>query len=217
MIFHNVQSLLAELPPGVKLVAAVKGRSPTEVLAAIQAGVNTIGENYLQEAQAHQAVIGRSAAWHFIGALQHNKVKLAVSLCDMIETVDSLSLAETIDRHASRLDKIMPILIEVNSGREIQKAGVMPEKVNELAEQISQLAHIRLMGLMTMGPRTGDPEAARPYFTATRRLFEDLSRRCIPRVTMEYLSMGMTNSYQAALQEGANIVRLGSKIFDNGS
>lgn len=216
MIASNVKSLLAELPPGVELVAAAKGRAATEVLEVVQAGVKIIGENYIQEAAAHRTAIGPCASWHFIGALQQNKVKLAVELCDMIETVDSLALAHDIDRHAARLGKIMPVLIEVNSGREVQKAGVLPEDAEELVGQISSLPNIRIRGLMTMGPRTGDPEAARPYFTATRRLSEDIARACFPQVTMEYLSMGMTNSYLVALQEGANIVRLGSKIFTGG-
>ncbi|MCL2149512.1 MAG: YggS family pyridoxal phosphate-dependent enzyme [Dehalococcoidia bacterium] len=216
MITARVQALLAELPVGVELVAAAKGRTVAEVLSAIQAGVKTIGENYLQETQMHQAAIGRLAAWHFIGSLQRNKVGLAVGLSDMIETVDSLVIAQAIDRHAGRLGKLMPVLIEINSGREPQKAGVMPEKAEELISQISHLTHIRIKGLMTMGPRTGDPEAARPYFTATHRLFEHLGQLGIPNVTMAQLSMGMTNSYQVALEEGANIVRLGNKIFDGG-
>ena len=213
MIADRVRALLDELPPGVELVAAAKGRTAAEVLEAIQAGIKTIGENYLQDAQAHQEVIGHGAAWHFIGTLQHNKVKSAVSLCDMIETVDTLVLAQTISRHAANLGKIMPVLIEVNSGREPQKSGVFPENTEELIAQIVHLPHICIKGLMTMGPRTGDPGAARPYFATTRRLFEHLSQANIPRVTMEYLSMGMTNSYHIALEEGANIVRIGSKIF----
>ena len=217
MIARNVHSLLSELPPSVKLVAAAKGRTVAMVQAAIQAGVSIIGENYIQELKTHREAIGESVAWHFIGALQQNKVKLAVSLCDMIETVDSLELAAAINRYASVFNKVMPILIEVNSGREGQKAGILPEKVFELAEQISHMTNLRLMGLMTMGPRTGDPETARPYFTATRRLFEDLSAARIPRTSIEFLSMGMTNSYRVALEEGANIVRLGSKIFDSGN
>jgi len=217
MITDSVRALLAELPAGVELVAAAKGRTTADVLLAIQAGVKIIGENYLQEAKAHRAIIGSGVSWHFIGALQQNKVKLAVSLCDMIETIDSLALAQAIDHCAARLGKIMPVLIEINSGREPQKSGVMPENAEELVAQIASLPNISLRGLMTMGPRTGDPGDARPYFAATRCLFESLSHKSIPRVTMEYLSMGMTNSYRVALQEGANIVRLGSRIFEGGS
>ena len=217
MIAANVQALLAELPVGVELVAAAKGRTAAEVLTAIQAGVRTIGENYLQEAIGHRTIIGPRAALHFIGALQQNKVKLAVSLCDMIETVDSLVLAQAINHHAARLDKIMPVLIEINSGREPQKAGVLPEKAEELVNLIACLDHIRIRGLMTMGPRTEDPNTARPYFATTRRLFEYFQQTTTARVTMEFLSMGMTNSYRIALQEGANTIRLGSKIFDDRS
>lgn len=215
MIADRIRALLSELPAGVELVAAAKGRPVAEVTQAIEAGVKTIGENYLQEAAAHRAAIGSDCAkWHFIGTLQQNKVKLAVSICDMIETVDSLALAQSIDHHAARQGKIMPVLIEINSGREAQKAGVDPEQAEELLNRIAGLEHICIKGLMTMGPRTGEPEASRPYFAATRHLFERLKQADIPRVTMELLSMGMTNSYRVALQEGANIVRLGSKIFD---
>jgi len=214
MISDNVRELLAELPSGVELVVAAKGRTNSEVLSAITAGVGIIGENYLQEAKEHRAAIGPRVSWHFIGALQQNKVKQAVSLCDMIETVDSLALAQAISRHAGNIGKIMPVLIEINSGHEPQKSGVIPENAEELARQIGQLPHIKLKGLMTMGPRTGDPEDARPYFAATHHLFEHLQHTAIPQVTMELLSMGMTNSYKVALQEGANIVRLGSRIFE---
>jgi pyridoxal phosphate enzyme (YggS family) len=131
----------------------------------------------------------------------------------MIETVDSLELAQEIDKCCQPMGKIMPILIEVNSGREPQKSGVMPENVVALAQSISALTNVKLMGLMTMGPALGDPEASRPYFVTTRRVFEQLKSIAIPNVTMQYLSMGMTNSYRVALQEGANIVRLGTLIF----
>lgn len=167
MIKESVKALLAELPPGVKLVAAAKTRTPAEVLEAVEAGVCIIGENYLQEAEAAFALVGRCAHWHFIGTLQKNKVKRAVELFDMIETVDSLPLAQAIDRHSAVIAKLMPVLVEVNSGRELQKSGVLPEEVEGLVRAIAALKHIKVMGLMTMGPRTGDPEAARPYFAET--------------------------------------------------
>jgi len=212
-IKENVQSIMAELPPGVELVAAAKTRTPAEVLEAIEAGVRIIGENYIQEAEAAYAAIGRRARWHFIGSLQKNKVKKAVRLFDMIETLDSVELACAIDRERTQSGKVMPVLIEVNSGRELQKTGALPEKVEELVKEIARLGHIRIMGLMTMGPRYGDPEESRPYFAETRRIFDKLKKLNMPNVEMRYLSMGMTNSYQVALQEGANIVRIGSKIF----
>jgi len=212
-IKENVRALLAELPPGVELEAAAKGQPPEKIKEAIEAGVKIIGENYVQEALLAQRVIGRSVRWHFIGHLQKNKVKKAVEIFDLIETVDSLELALEIEKRAAAAGKVMPVLIEVNSGREPQKFGVWPEKVIDLAREIVNLPHLRLMGLMTMGPFTGDPEEARPYFRETRLLFEELKKMNLPNCELRYLSMGMTNSYRVAIEEGANLIRIGTKIF----
>jgi PLP dependent protein len=212
-ITENVHRLLQELPPDVQLVAAVKTRTPEEIMQALNAGIKIFGENYVQEAEQHHSIIGAGAQWHCIGHLQKNKVKKAVAIFDMIETVDSLELVQEIDKRCQPLGKTMPILIEVNSGREVQKSGVIPENVVSLAQSISTLANVRLMGLMTMGPALGDPEDSRPYFVTTRQVFAQLQSIAIPNVTMQYLSMGMTNSYRVALQEGANMVRLGTLIF----
>ena len=212
-IAENIHRLLQELPPGVQLVAAVKTRTPEEIRQALNASIQILGENYVQEAEQHRSVIGNQAEWHCIGHLQKNKVKKAVAIFDVIETVDSLELAQEIDKRCQPLGKIMPILIEVNSGREPQKSGVMPENVVALAQSIATLTNVRLMGLMTMGPAMGDPEDSRPYFVTTRQVFAQFKSLAIPNVTMQYLSMGMTNSYRIALEEGANMVRLGTLIF----
>ncbi len=213
MIERNVSQILGELPEGVQLLAAAKTRQPQEIRAAVEAGVKIVGENYVQEAEKAYEVVGNRAEWHLIGHLQKNKVKKAVSLFDMIETVDSVAIAGEIDKRCAQIGKIMPVLIEVNSGREKQKSGVLPENVEQLAREISVLPNIRVMGLMTMGPAAGDPEDARPYFVETRGIFDRLKKLNLPDVEMGYLSMGMTNSYRVAVEEGANIVRLGSKIF----
>jgi pyridoxal phosphate enzyme (YggS family) len=212
-IKDNIRELLKELPPGVELVAAAKKRTPDEVLQAVEAGVKFIGENYVQEAEGASAAVGNKAALHMIGHLQKNKVKKAVALFDMIETVDSVGLAQEIDKRCAQMGKVMPVLVEVNSGKEAQKAGVLPENAEALIKQISRLPNIRVMGLMTMGPRFGDPEDSRPYFVITRRLFDRIKALEIPNVEMKYLSMGMTNSYRIALEEGANLVRIGTRIF----
>jgi pyridoxal phosphate enzyme (YggS family) len=212
-ITGNVVELLGELPPGVRLVAAAKTRSPEEVLEAVEAGVEIIGENYVQEAERVCRLVGNRVQWHFIGHLQRNKVKKAVSIFDVIETVDSVSIAVEIDRRCRELDRVMSVLIEVNSGRERQKSGVYPEAVEELVRDISVLECVKVKGLMTMGPRVGDPEDARPYFVETRKAFEHLKGLGLTGLSMEYLSMGMTNSYRIAIEEGANIVRIGSRIF----
>jgi PLP dependent protein len=213
MIDRNVQSLLAGLPTGTLLLAAAKGRSPREVLAAVEAGITAIGENYLQDAETVYPLIGPRVQWHFIGTLQKNKTRAAVRLFDMIETIDSLAIAQLIDKESGRISKVMPVLVEVNSGREVKKSGVLPEQTEELIRQMANLHHLKVMGLMTMGPRVDEPEQLRPYFKDTRSLFDFLKGLDIPEVNMAYISMGMTDSYQVALEEGANIIRIGSKIF----
>jgi len=212
-IRDNVKMLLEELGPGVKLVAAAKSRSAAEVLEAVEAGISTIGENYVQEAQDAFSVVGRRAEWHFIGHLQTNKAKKAIEIFDLIETVDSFRLAAEIDKRSREAGKTMLALVEINSGREEQKFGVFPEAAEGLIRDMSGLKNIGVMGLMTMGPLSGDPEEARPYFRETKKAFDEIRRLGIPGVRMEILSMGMTDSYRAAVEEGANMVRIGTKIF----
>jgi len=213
VIKDNVKKILSELPEGVELVGAAKTRSPEEILEAIEAGLEIFGQNYVQEAERAFQVIGGKAKWHMIGHLQSNKAKKAAKIFDMIETVDSLKLAKAIDKACQDIDKVMPVLIEINSGEEPQKAGVMPEEVIPLVKDMSELKHIKIMGLMTMGPFSGDPEDARPYFQKTKSIFEEIKKMDHPGVEMRYLSMGMSNSYKVALEEGANLVRIGTKIF----
>jgi hypothetical protein len=213
MIKDNVKNILKELPEGVDLVGAAKMRTPEEVLEAIEAGLEIIGHNYVQETERAFDAIGPRAKWHMIGHLQSNKAKKAVRIFDMIETVDSVKLAKAIDKGCGNIGKMMPILIEINSGEEPQKAGVMPGDAVALIKEISELGNIKVMGLMTMGPFAGDPEDARPYFQKTRELFEEIKKLSLPGVEMKYLSMGMSNSYEVALEEGANMVRIGTSIF----
>jgi len=212
-IGDNVAGILAELPPGVRLVAAAKARTPAEILEAVEAGAAIIGENYVQEAAEAFAAVGRRARWHFIGHLQTNKAKKAVEIFDMIETVDSADLAAEIDKRSRAAGKVMNVLIEINSGEEGQKFGVRPQDAEALLRAVAPLQNVRVQGLMTMGPFEGDPEDARPYFRITKRLFEDSKTLGLPGVEMKHLSMGMTNSYRVAVEEGANMVRIGTKIF----
>ncbi|HEY43633.1 MAG TPA: YggS family pyridoxal phosphate-dependent enzyme, partial [Anaerolineae bacterium] len=206
-IAEAVKRLLKTIPPGVTLLAAAKGQSIEEVEVAIHAGVSHVGHNFVQEAKPVIEALGDRATWHMIGHLQRNKVAAAVRIFDMIETIDSVKLAEAIDQRCARLGRTMSALIEINSGREPAKTGVMPGELDDLVLAITQMEHIHLMGLMTMGPRFGDPEDARPFFKATREAFERLAALQLENISMRYLSMGMTNSYQVAIEEGANIVR----------
>ncbi len=212
-IARNVREILAEIPEGVKIVAAAKTRQPREILEAIAAGIEIIGENYVQEAESASREIGDKARWHFIGHLQKNKVKKAVEIFDMIETVDSLEIAAEIDKRCAPIGKIMPVLIEVNSGHEERKSGVYPEDVEKLLGALAALKNIRVMGLMTMGPAASRAEDSRPYFAATKKVFDRIKKLNLLGVEMKYLSMGMTDSYKVALEEGANIIRIGSRIF----
>ncbi len=212
-IRDNVRQILSQIPKDVVVVAAAKTRNADEILQAIDGGIRHIGENYLQESREVIQEIGNKASWHFIGHIQKNKVKHIIPLFDIIETVDSVALAEIIDFQAEKHGKVMPVLIEVNCAEEPQKAGVMPRDVRELIERISGLKHIRVQGLMTMGPFLDDPEGLRPYFRNTRALFEQLGSEKIENMEMKHLSMGMSDSYLIAVQEGATMVRIGTRIF----
>ena len=213
MIEETVIQICDSLPPGVLLVAAAKTRLPSEVRACINAGIKILGYNYVQEAENMYQEIGNEVQWHMIGHLQRNKVKKAVRFFDMIETIDSVQLAEAVSKRCVLENKVMPVLIEINSGKESNKTGVLPEDLNKLVMQIHDLPNLKVQGLMTMGPRFGIPEEARPYFKATRSAFDRISEAEIPNVEMRYLSMGMSNSYKIAVEEGANMVRVGTKLF----
>ena len=213
MIKENVNRLLNELPEDVTLIAAAKERSADEISESIKAGIKIIGENYLQDTLKIINEVKEKVELHFIGHLQTNKVKKVINIFDMIESVDSLKLAKEIEKCCKKRNKIMPILIEVNSGEENQKTGVAPKDVEQLIREISSLNYVKIMGLMTMGPRFGDPEESRAFFIKTKEVFEQIKDLHLKNVEMKYLSMGMTNSYKVAIQEGANLVRIGTKIF----
>ncbi|MBR9699313.1 YggS family pyridoxal phosphate-dependent enzyme [Candidatus Woesearchaeota archaeon] len=202
-IKDNIKEILEECK-GVKVLAAVKGRSPEEINEAIKAGIQVIGENYVQDAEKKIPAI-KKVPLHCIGHLQMNKVKKAVKIFDMIQTVDSEKLAAEINKQSKGLGKIIPVLIEVNSAREQNKAGCMPEDVEELAEKISEMKNLELKGLMTMGPE----EDVQPYFKLTKQLFDKIKEK----YNISILSMGMSDSYGLAIQEGATMVRIGTRLF----
>ncbi len=208
-IKENIANIKKEIPSKVTLVVATKTRNVSEVEEAISGGITTIGENYVQEAESKASLRGKVKI-HCIGHLQTNKVKDAVKLFDMIETVDSIKIAKEIDK---RTEKIMPILIEVNIGKEENKSGVMPDKTIGLIKEISKLKNVNIKGLMTMAPFFDDAEKDRPYFREMKQLFDKIKSMKIPNVDMEILSMGMSDSYKVAIEEGATMVRIGTKIF----
>lgn len=213
MIREEVKMILAGLPQGVTLVGAAKTRTPEEIMEAIDAGLTIVGENYVQEAEQAFNIIGNKVKWHMIGHLQKNKVKKAITIFDMIETIDSMKLCTLIDRTCKEIGKTMPVLIEINSGDEDQKTGVMAEYALPLIKEITSLTNIKVMGLMTMGPFTTDPEALRPCFRRTREIFDHIKNENPEGAEMKYLSMGMSDSYKIAIEEGANLVRIGTRLF----
>ncbi len=215
----SVERILQSVPPKVTVVAAAKGRTAAEVDAAVRGGIRHVGHNYVQEARAMIPALNDEWAqdhhvtWHMIGHLQRNKVKQAVEIFDVIETVDSWRLAVALEQRCAAAGCVMPVLVEINSGRELSKTGVPPRDLDNFVRRLADLQNLRVRGLMTMGPRFGDPEQARPYFQRTRAAYDRLSACNISDVTMRYLSMGMSNSYRIAIEEGANVVRIGTAIF----
>ena len=217
-IGENYLRIRKEIPEYVEIVLAAKMRTKDEVEEVISSGAEIIAENYVQEAEKMYQALGERAKevkWHFIGSLQKNKINKALKIFDSIQTIDSPELAEALDKRAQRVNKVISVFIEVNIGSEITKAGVKPdyEIIEKLAQYISKLNYLKLEGLMTMGPRVGNPEDSRPYFKKTKEIFDRLKEADISNMDLKYLSMGMSNSYKVAIEEGANMVRLGTVIF----
>lgn len=205
-------------PSGIRIVAVSKTISADRVKSAIAAGVAILGENYIQEARDKITSLSHlSASWHFIGHLQSNKAKYAVRLFDLIHSVDSLKLAEEIDRQAKRIGKIQDILVQVNVAEEASKSGITLEEAPPLIRDIARLEHVRIRGLMTIPPFFDEPERSRPVFRALRTLSRDLAALEIPNVQMHELSMGMSGDFETAIAEGATLVRVGTAIFGSRS
>jgi hypothetical protein len=197
-------------PSEIKLVAVSKTVEAARIKEAIEAGVSILGENYVQEAKRKIEEIGRSVAWHFIGHLQSNKAKYVVYLFDMIHSLDNIPLAEELSRRAEQADRMIKVLIEINLSGEATKFGTDEGEILNLARRILQLSHLSLEGLMTMPPYFDSPEMSRPYYVKLRELKERLVREGIP---MKELSMGMSNDFEIAIEEGATYVRVGTAIF----
>jgi len=198
----------------VRLVAVSKTMPVEIVREAIEAGVTDLGENYIQEArEKFNALAGLPAAWHFIGHLQSNKAKYAVRMFDLIHSVDSLKLATALDRYAEKIDRVQPILIQVNVAREDSKSGIYAEEALPLVKAVAGMKNISLRGLMTIPPYFNAPEKVRPFFAALRELRDRIRKEGIANIEMNELSMGMTGDFEAAIEEGATMVRIGTAIF----
>ncbi|MFH2013254.1 MAG: YggS family pyridoxal phosphate-dependent enzyme [Pseudomonadota bacterium] len=200
-------------PDEVKLVVVSKTVGVEKVREAISAGATILGESYVQEAKEKIEEIGREVQWHMIGHLQTNKVKQTINLFDMIHSVDRISLAEEIDKRTKQSGKRISVLIQVNISREATKSGIERDRAISLVSEIANFTNIKVEGLMTMPPYFADPEDARPYFKALRGLKEKIEFEGFENVSMKELSMGMSNDFEIAVEEGATIVRVGTAIF----
>ena len=201
-------------PETIRLVAVSKTVPTNRVRKAIQAGATILGENYVQEARTKfNDLATYPVSWHFIGHLQSNKAKYAVRLFDLIHSVDTLKLARELDKQSHKINKIQEVLIQVNISEEASKSGVNVKDTYNLLKDIGLLENLSAKGLMTMPPYFNAPEKVRPYFAALRGLRDRLEQQGLLNISLSELSMGMTGDFEAAIQEGATLVRIGTAIF----
>ena len=199
-------------PSEVTLVAVSKTMSVVRIEEAMDAGITTFGENRIQEAWQKYQAISQRVHWHFIGHLQTNKAKRAVQFADVIEAVDSYHLAAEIDKRARELDRRVEIYVQVNTSGEYQKSGVSPEEAVAFVDQISCFKNLDVTGLMTIGAFLPDPEQVRPNFTRLRQL-RDMINDSDRVQKLSHLSMGMTDDFEVAIEEGATVIRIGRALF----
>jgi pyridoxal phosphate enzyme (YggS family) len=199
-------------PQEVKLLGASKKQPPEKIAILHELGVKLFGENYVQEGEKKiKELKDLNIEWHFIGRLQTNKVKKAISLFSVIQTLDRIELAKEIQKRAEKLNKEVPVLIEVNIGKEETKAGVLPDQLEKFWEEVQKFDRIKVIGLMCLPPWKENPEEVRPYFAKMKELFEKLK----PLAGKEFteLSMGTSGDFHIAIEEGATIVRIGESLF----
>ena len=224
MIRQNLQAILNTIsdrallsnrrPEEIQLIAVTKTMPISALEEAVECGQFVFGENYIQEASLKKEALGDRIALHMLGHVQSNKAKIAAQIFDMIHTVDSMKLASILDRHFDSLGRTMKILVQVNIGNDPNKSGVMPEKTEELLRQLKTLKQIQTLGLMTIPPITSNPEDARPHFRSLKQLAEDLSRGELFHNNAKIeLSMGMSDDFEIAIEEGATMIRIGTAIF----
>ena len=200
-------------PREIRLLAAAKAQSVAAILAAVAAGVTSIGENYVQEAADKKKEIADAVEWHMIGHLQRNKAKTAVELFDLIESLDNLALARELDKEGAKRGKTIRALVEVNLGGEESKSGIAKDQVPAFMEELAKISHLGIEGLMTVPPFRENLEEVRPYFRELRRLRDQLNELRLPNIQLKELSMGMTHDFTVAVEEGATIVRIGTALF----
>lgn len=219
MIKENILNIKQSLPESISIVAVTKGRQVEEIKKAIAAGITDIGENRVQEALikyrqiTSQRANEQRIAWHLVGHLQTNKAKDAVSIFDLIQSVEGLRLAEEIDRQAFRIKKVQDILIQVNTSGEKTKFGLKVDETIGVIKEALKFKNINIKGLMTIAPMVDNPEKTRPYFRLLRELRDKINNLQLTTYNLQLLSMGMTDDFRIAVEEGSNMVRLGRAIF----
>jgi len=212
--FVNTCEKMGKKPGEDVILVAVSKFFPVEdAISVYNCGQRDFGENRAQEMVEKAPVMAPDTRWHFIGRLQRNKVKSIINKTCMIHSCDSIDLAKEISKQAVNNNVIMPVLLEVNLAKQESKAGFDKDEVKNALEVISKMDGIKIMGLMTIGPYEANPDDSRPLFKGMKKLWDDAASWNIPGVTMKYLSMGMSHDFEAAIEEGANIVRVGSSIF----
>ena len=197
----------------VLLVAVTKNHDIYAMREAIDAGVTDIGENRIQEAKEKFETLDRQVTWHLIGHLQTNKAKQAVKMFDLIHSIDTLHLAEAVDRAAAAIGKVQRVLVQVNLAQEDSKSGIYEDEMMELLHRVDEMKHLQLMGLMCIAPNYEDVEECRPLFAKMKKIFDRVKEISWQTANIKYLSMGMTHDYVIAVEEGANVVRVGTGIF----
>ncbi|NQT06777.1 MAG: YggS family pyridoxal phosphate-dependent enzyme [Candidatus Omnitrophica bacterium] len=200
-------------PGDITIIGITKGVDPYTISEALVHGIRDIGENRVHEVQKKRLSVMPGFKWHMVGHLQTNKVKDAIEVFEFIHSVDSLELARKIDKEAQKAGKTIDILLQVNTSGEEAKYGVRPEEVSNMLREISVLSGVKVKGLMTITPLAEDPETVRPYLRSLREIAEKIKEEAIPNVEMEFLSMGMSQDFEVAVEEGANMLRIGTALF----
>lgn len=200
-------------PDKIKLVAVTKNIAPSQIKEAVGAGITDVGENRVQEMLPKLEEVNGKVRWHFVGHLQRNKAKYIVGRVELIQSLDSLQLAQEINRQGSKKGVVQKVLVEVNVSGEESKFGLSPQELPNFLTQLADLKFLSVRGLMTMAPLVDKPGKTRAVFVVLKRLFDQVKEMDIPHAKMELLSMGMTQDFEVAIEEGANMIRLGTAIF----
>lgn len=200
-------------PDDIHIVAVTKNFSPEVIQKAVDNGLVVLGENRVQEARNKIELVKSSVEWHLIGHLQRNKVKMAIGMFTMIQSMDSLALAGEIQKRAEQAKQVVDVLVQVNIGREKTKYGIEPDDTESFIEKAALFPNLKIRGLMAIAPFKENTEEVRPYFRRLRSIFENIKQKSINNVNMDYLSMGMSNDFEVAIEEGANMVRIGTGFF----